>query len=103
ITSTASSVWDGLKSAIMTPVNWVVDAVSGAFSGMKSAVLGVWDGIKSGTKTAINGVIRLINKFIDGFNTPAELLNGIPGVSAPTIPHVPMLAKGGHVLGDGQF
>ncbi|MCQ6531275.1 hypothetical protein NPX89_31350, partial [Bacillus mycoides] len=25
------------------------------------------------------------------------------GVSAPTIPHVPMLAKGGHVLGDGQF
>ncbi|PFT96549.1 hypothetical protein COK81_08135 [Bacillus thuringiensis] len=103
ITSTASSVWNGLKSAIMTPVNWVVDAVSGAFNGMKSAVLGVWDGIKSGTKTAINGVIRLINKFIDGFNTPAELLNGIPGVSAPTIPHVPMLAKGGHVLGDGQF
>ncbi|UYX52347.1 DUF2207 domain-containing protein [Bacillus thuringiensis] len=103
IKSTASSVWDGLKEAIMTPVRWVTNAVSGAFEGMKSAVLGVWDGIKSGIRTAINGIIRIINKFIDGFNTPAELLNEIPGVSAPTIPHVPMLAKGGKPVGDGSF
>ncbi|MED3536203.1 DUF2207 domain-containing protein [Bacillus toyonensis] len=103
IKSTASSVWNGLKDAIMTPVRWVTNAVSGAFEGMKSAVLGVWDGIKSGIKTAINGIIRIINKFIDGFNTPAELLNNIPGVSAPTIPHVPMLAKGGKPVGDGSF
>ncbi|MEI5924040.1 DUF2207 domain-containing protein [Bacillus sp. TD10] len=103
IKSTASSVWNGLKEAIMTPVRWVTNAVSGAFDGMKSAVLGVWDGIKSGIRTAINGIIRIINKFIDGFNTPAELLNEIPGVSAPTIPHVPMLAKGGKPVGDGSF
>ncbi|MBZ4221936.1 DUF2207 domain-containing protein [Bacillus wiedmannii] len=103
IKSTASSVWNGLKDAIMTPVRWVTNAVSGAFVGMKSAVLGVWDGIKSGIRTAINGIIRIINKFIDGFNTPAELLNNIPGVSAPTIPHVPMLAKGGKPVGDGSF
>ena len=103
IKSTASSVWNGLKEAIMTPVRWVTNAVSGAFEGMKSAVLGVWDGIKSGIRTAINGIIRIINKFIDGFNTPAELLNNIPGVSAPTIPHVPMLAKGGKPVGDGSF
>ena len=103
IKSTASSVWNGLKDAIMTPVRWVTNAVSGAFNGMKSAVLGVWDGIKSGIRTAINGIIRIINKFIDGFNTPAELLNEIPGVSAPTIPHVPMLAKGGKPVGDGSF
>lgn len=103
IKSTASSVWNGLKDAIMTPVRWVTNAVSGAFEGMKSAVLGVWDGIKSGIRTAINGIIRIINKFIDGFNTPAELLNEIPGVSAPTIPHVPMLAKGGKPVGDGSF
>ncbi|MED3088459.1 DUF2207 domain-containing protein, partial [Bacillus toyonensis] len=103
IKSTASSVWNGLKDAIMTPVRWVTSAVSGAFEGMKSAVLGVWDGIKSGIRTAINGIIRIINKFIDGFNTPAELLNNIAGVSAPTIPHVPMLAKGGKPVGDGSF
>ncbi|MGG0293625.1 DUF2207 domain-containing protein [Bacillus pacificus] len=103
IKSTASSVWNGLKETIMTPVRWVTNAVSRAFDGMKSAVLGVWDGIKSGIRTAINGIIRIINKFIDGFNTPAELLNEIPGVSAPTIPHVPMLAKGGKPVGDGSF
>ncbi|MDM5189353.1 DUF2207 domain-containing protein [Bacillus sp. DX4.1] len=103
IKSTASSVWNGLKEAIMTPVSWVTDAVSGAFEGMKSAVLGVWDGIKSGIRTVINGIISMINKFIDGFNTPANLLNKVPGVDAPTIPHVPMLAKGGKPVGDGSF
>ncbi|MDP7981520.1 DUF2207 domain-containing protein, partial [Bacillus sp. WLY-B-L8] len=68
-----------------------------------SGILSAWDGIKSGIKTTINFIIKMINKFIDGFNAPADALNKIPGVDAPKIPHVPMLEKGGHVLGDGQF
>lgn len=100
---TAASIWSGLTDAIMTPVNWVTRAVVGAFEGMQSAILAVWSGIKNGIKAAINGLIYMINKFIYAFNTPAQLLNRIPGVSAPTIPYVPMLATGGHVLGDGQF
>ncbi|MDA1797706.1 hypothetical protein PDK02_27950, partial [Bacillus cereus group sp. BY8-1LC] len=48
-------------------------------------------------------LIYMINKFIYAFNTPAQLLNRIPGVSAPTIPYVPMLAKGGKPVGDGSF
>lgn len=100
---TAASIWSGLTDAIMTPVNWVTRAVIGAFQGMKSAILAVWDGIKSGIKAAINGLIYMINKFIYAFNTPAQLLNRIPGVSAPTIPYVPMLAKGGKPVGDGSF
>ncbi|MDA1550939.1 phage tail protein [Bacillus cereus group sp. TH243-3LC] len=100
---TAASIWSGLTDAIMTPVNWVTRAVIGAFQGMQSAILAVWDGIKSGIKAAINGLIYMINKFIYAFNTPAQLLNRIPGVSAPTIPYVPMLAKGGKPVGDGSF
>ncbi|WP_423249587.1 DUF2207 domain-containing protein [Bacillus thuringiensis] len=100
---TAASVWSGLMDAIMTPVNWVTRAVIGAFEGMQSAILAVWSGIKSGIKAAINGLIYMINKFIYAFNTPAQLLNRIPGVSAPTIPYVPMLAKGGKPVGDGSF
>ncbi|MCU5426971.1 DUF2207 domain-containing protein [Bacillus cereus] len=100
---TAASIWSGLTDAIMTPVNWVTRAVIGAFKGMQSAILAVWDGIKSGIKAAINGLIYMINKFIYAFNTPAQLLNRIPGVSAPTIPYVPMLAKGGKPVGDGSF
>ncbi|PEO38375.1 phage tail protein [Bacillus wiedmannii] len=103
ITSTASSIWTGLTDAIMTPVYWVTNAVNRAFYGMQSAVLGVWSGLKSGIKSAINGIIYMINKFISAFNTPAQLLNRIPGVSAPTIPYVPMLAKGGKPVGDGSF
>ncbi|WP_334313768.1 phage tail tape measure protein [Bacillus sp. BP-3] len=103
IKSTASSIWEGLKESIMTPVRWVTGAVSNAFEGMKSSVLGVWDGIKSGIKVVINGIIGVINNFIDGFNMPAKALNSIPGVNAPTISHIPMLAKGGRVNGDGQF
>ncbi|EPZ0458958.1 phage tail protein [Bacillus tropicus] len=100
---TAASIWSGLTDAIMTPVNWVTRAVIGAFQGMQSAILAVWSGIKSGIKAAINGLIYMINKFIYAFNTPAQLLNRIPGVSAPTIPYVPMLAKGGKPVGDGSF
>ncbi|MCU4715459.1 DUF2207 domain-containing protein [Bacillus cereus] len=100
---TAASVWRGLMDAIMTPVNWVTRAVIGAFEGMQSAILAVWSGIKSGIKAAINGLIYMINKFIYAFNTPAQLLNRIPGVSAPTIPYVPMLAKGGKPVGEGSF
>ncbi|MFA2857637.1 DUF2207 domain-containing protein [Bacillus paranthracis] len=100
---TAASIWSGLTDAIMTPVNWVTKAVVGAFEGMQSAILAVWSGIKSGIKAAINGLIYMINKFIYAFNTPAQLLNRIPGVSAPTIPYVPMLAKGGKPVGDGSF
>lgn len=103
IKSTASSIWEGLKETIMGPVRWVTGAVTSAFDGMKSGILSAWDGIKSGIKATINFIIKMINKFIDGFNTPADALNKIPGVDAPKIPHVPMLEKGGHVLGDGQF
>ncbi|HDX9589259.1 TPA: hypothetical protein ROX98_002242 [Bacillus pseudomycoides] len=102
IKSTASSIWEGLEETIMGPVRWVTGAVTSAFDGMKSGILSAWAGIKSGVKTTINFIIKMINKFIDGFNAPADALNKIPGVDAPKIPHVPMLEKGGHVLGDGH-
>ncbi|NOP79593.1 DUF2207 domain-containing protein [Bacillus paranthracis] len=103
IKSTASDLWEGLKNVIMTPVNAIVDAVPKAFESMKKGALDAWEGLKSGIKTIINGIISLINKFIDGFNTPADVLNKIPDVDMPKIPHVPMLATGGNVTGDGQF
>ena len=102
IKTTASNVWNKLKSTIMTPVNYVKDKVGAAFNGMKSTALGAWEGLKSGMKTVINGIIKLVNKFIGGFNGPAKLLNKLPGVSAPIIPDIPMLATGGNVFGTGN-
>ena len=102
IKSTASTVWNALKSTIMTPVNYIKDRVSSAFESLKSTAIGVWEGIKSGIRTAINGIIRIVNNFINGFNTPAKLLNKLPGVNAPIIPNIPLLATGGKLLGSGM-
>ncbi|MDT2304982.1 hypothetical protein P7H21_14940 [Paenibacillus larvae] len=60
------------------------------------------EGIKTGIKAVLNGIIWIINKFIDGFNLPAELLNKIPTVNALIIPIFPCLPKGGNVFGSGS-
>ncbi|WLR44332.1 phage tail tape measure protein [Bacillus carboniphilus] len=101
IKSTASTLWNGLKTTISTPVDAIKDHVTSAFTGMKDTALGAWEGLKTGMKTVINGIIRMVNKFIDGFNTPAKLLNNIPKVNAPIIPNIPFLATGGHLFGSG--
>ncbi|AQT85697.1 putative phage tail tape measure protein [Paenibacillus larvae subsp. larvae] len=97
----AQVVWNGLKIVIIEPVKAISEKVTSIFSAMKEVIMGVWEGIKSGIKSVLNGIIWVINKFIDGVNIPAELLNSIPGVDAPIIPHIPMLAKGGNVFGSG--
>ncbi|MFC0559687.1 phage tail tape measure protein [Halalkalibacter alkalisediminis] len=103
IKTTAQTMWNSLVSVISKPVESISSKVSSAFSGMKETALGAWEGLKSGMKTAINGIIKLVNKFIGGFNTPAKLLNKLPGVDAPIIPNIPMLATGGNVTGSGAF
>jgi TP901 family phage tail tape measure protein len=102
IKSTAVSIWNSISTSVTGVVSKLTSGVSSAFEGMKSAVLGVWDGIKAGMKFVLNGIISMINKFIGGFNTPAKLLNKLPGVDAPTIPNIPMLATGGTIFGNGQ-
>jgi TP901 family phage tail tape measure protein len=101
VKSTALSIWNGIKSGVVSVVNGLVNGVKSAFNGMKSAVIGAWNGIKSGIRTVINGIIGMINRFINAFNAPARALNKIPGVSAPLIPNVPMLATGGTIFGSG--
>ena len=102
IKSKTSETWNGIKNSILTPVNNVRTSVVNAFNGMKNGVLGAWSSLQGGIKTTINSVIKMINKFINGFNTPANLLSKIPGVSMPKIPNIPMLATGGNVFGNGR-
>lgn len=102
VKSVATSIWNSISSSVGSAVNKLVGGVKSAFNGMKSSVLGVWNGLKSGIKSVINGIISMVNRFIGGFNTPAKLLNKIPGVDAPTIPKIPMLATGGTIFGNGS-
>lgn len=102
IKTVASTIWDSISSTVTGTVTNLVDKVKGAFGGMKDTVVSVWEGMKSGIKTVINGIIGMVNSFIGGFNKPAKALNKIPGVSAPTIGKIPMLATGGTIFGNGQ-
>lgn len=98
----ASTMFNNIKNVITKPVDDVKNKVSSAFSSMKDTALGAWEGLKNGMKGVINNIIRLVNKFINGFNGPAKLLNKIPGVDAPLIPQIPLLAKGGNLFGSGS-
>ncbi|MDT2288728.1 hypothetical protein P7H17_25475 [Paenibacillus larvae] len=89
-----SAVWNGMKSVIIEPVKAITEKVTSAFEGMKGIVLDVWEGIKTGIKAVLNGIILIINKFIDGFNLPAELLNKIPKKTHLISPLHPGAAKG---------
>ena len=102
IRTSTSTVWNGIRSTIVGIVDGIKNAVGNAFNGMKSIAVNAWEGIKSGIRNVINGIIVIINKFISGFNAPAKALNKIPGVSAPTISSIPMLATGGTVFGSGS-
>lgn len=102
IKSIANSIWSSITTSIRSKITSLVSGVKSAFTGMKSAVVGIWNGLKTGMKTVINGIIKMVNVFIKGFNTPAKLLNKIPGVKAPTIPNIPLLATGGTIFGSGQ-
>ena len=102
IKNTATSVWNSILSTISSIVTNIVSKVTSAFNGLKKGVLGAFNALKSGIKAVLNGIISGINIFIDGFNIPAKLLNKIPGVDAPIIPHIPMLATGGTIFGNGQ-
>lgn len=102
IKGVASSVWNGISSSVMGTIHGLVNGAGAAFGGLKSVVVGVWEGIKSGIRSVINGIVGMINHFIDGFNAPAKALNKVPGVHAPTIGHIPALATGGNLFGDGM-
>lgn len=102
IKQATSQMWNSLKNTVMKPVNYIRNKVSSAFEGMKNIALGAWQGLGNGMKNIINSIIKLINKFIGGFNGPANLLSKIPGVSVPTIPKIPLLATGGKLFGSGS-
>ncbi|WP_144524451.1 phage tail tape measure protein [Bacillus thuringiensis] len=102
VSSTASNYWGKFSDIIWTPVSWISNKVVTAFDSMRIGSVQAFNGIVSGIKAAINSAIYLINKFIQAFNLPARALNMVPGVSAPIIPYIPYLAKGGNIMGNGN-
>lgn len=76
---------------------------SGAFKNVINIVGGIWKGIISVVKTPINSVIGIINKFIGGLNK-LKIPDWVPlvGGNKINIKEIPLLAKGGNVIGEGH-
>ncbi|MDA1860969.1 tape measure protein [Bacillus cereus group sp. BY122LC] len=116
IGSVVSDAFDGIKvvwNTVLKPIlNGIIDFISGAFSGdwdkaWKGIVKifdGIFNGIELAAKAPINAVISMINALIEGINS-IDMPDWVPfvGGGKTHIPTIPMLATGGHVLGDGSF
>ncbi|PGB25403.1 tape measure protein [Bacillus toyonensis] len=116
IGSVVSDAFDGIRvvwDTVLKPIlNGIIDFISGVFSGdwdkaWKGIVKifdGVFNGIELAAKAPINAVISMLNGLIEGINS-IEMPDWVPfvGGGKASIPRIPMLATGGHVLGDGSF
>jgi phage-related protein len=123
ISTAISTVWTGISTAISTAMGtakstietvWgnIEGFIQGALDRIKGLINAVWgtigdigEGILDGLKTAANGMISTVNGVISGLNAAIGVANMLPGADIPTIPKIPLLAKGGTIspLGGGTL
>lgn len=77
----------------------MVNGLTSAIQGVKTAASAVWNGIKAGAKGMINGVIWYLNNFVKAANVILDGINKVPGVNIPHVPEIPTLHDGGRVPG----
>lgn len=104
--------WDAFKKIL----DGVIDIIRGVFTGdwerawngVKEIFSGIFESLVGIAKAPLNGIITLINAMIDKVNTFISAFNSISfknpfsgetiGIKIPSIPNIPMLAKGGTVF-----
>lgn len=96
-----TAAWNGLKTAVGTAKDFIVDkfnSLIGFFKGlqgrMSNAFSGLFDGVKNAFKSALNWVIDRWNNFsIPGIDTPFGTIGGF------NTPNLPRFHSGGVVPG----
>jgi hypothetical protein len=112
IKNTAINIFNAIKDAFVNSIDWIVNKVntfatvfksawSNIWNGAKNTFEGIIEGVKNGFKTGLNWIIDKINDFVGKANGILQSLNAVPGVSVPSIPKIPRLAKGGTLLDNG--
>lgn len=101
--------WDEIKAGASAAWKWIVgkwnslvDFVTGLPGRLARAARGMWDGIKNAFRSAINWIIGKWNDLsfhIPGISIPG--LGQVWGGATLSTPNIPMLARGGHILGSG--
>lgn len=102
------SIWENTLKPVLTGIGDFLTGVftgnfSQAFNGIKTIVEGVMNGLVAIVKYPLNVMIGLVNGFIGGLNK-VKVPDWVPGLGGKGInmPTIPLLAKGGHVFGDGN-
>lgn len=101
-------LWEGSLKPILTGI---IDFLTGvftgdwkkAFEGLSKIVKGIFDGMVTLVKTPINAIIGMINKFLSGIGS-IKVPDWVPVIGGKdfTIPEIPLLAKGGDIIGAGK-
>jgi hypothetical protein len=99
--------WDTIKDAVSGVVDWIRqkwDDVVGFLQGLPGRVAGIfdgmWDGITDAFRSAVNALIDVWNGL--HFTLPSIDALGVHlGGETIGVPHIPHLAQGGLITGDG--
>lgn len=122
IQATAAAAWQAMRDAIAGLVeatrarieaSWTAIAASleRIWNGIRDTASKVWNGLVDLIRGAINNVIAKINRFLDALsniqirvpevNIPLVGKVGGFSIGLPPIPKIPMLARGGDIVGSG--
>lgn len=104
-----ANVWESIKEITGASVDHVKNVIRLAWEAVKAGTSLVWDGIVGVVKGAINSIISMINAMFAALD---KIEISIPSVSIPfgptipgftigipSIPRIPMLARGGRGVG----
>lgn len=106
VVSTVSSVLDRVWYAITSTLNNIKSFWGGIWSGLVDTIGRVFGGIVGAARGPVNGVISMINRAISALNGfHVNIPDWVPLIGGQSwglsIPHIPMLAKGGTVTDAG--
>lgn len=107
-----TTLWNNLKQTAINLWNMLRSFWDNALNSFSSFWSGMWDGIKATFDRVFSGVIDIakriwqtvkdvfrggINAVVKGVNWPIDKINGLFGISIPTIPEIPPFAVGGYL------
>lgn len=108
-----TNIWTGISGSVKTKTGEVSGTVSGFiesvgaawngfWGGASNVVNTMWESVKGIVKSGINYVLEKINAAINAVNSVVAKGAGALGIKAVTIPTIPLLAKGGDIIGAGR-
>lgn len=107
ISTTVSTMWNGLKTGITSAKNWIEGRINDVVSfvtslprRIASSVAGAFDGIRDAFKSALNWVIRKWNAFhLPSVHVPGTDIN----IGGMGLPHIDEMHTGGMVPGPASY